>query len=286
MRGIVLAGGTGSRLAPLTSAFSKQLLPVYDKPMVMYPIATLMAAGIREIALVTTESDSPLFQKILGDGSRYGISLQYVVQQTPKGIPDAFNVCRDFIEGQSVALILGDNVFHGSGLGRDLAKYTNIQGAQVFAYKVSNPSEYGVIEFDSTGEVISIEEKPEQPHSNYAIPGLYFFDNSVTQYVLQLNPSRRGELEIADLLKMYLASKELQVTILPRGTAWLDTGTPEGLIDAGNFVRVIESRQGIKIACLEEVAWRMGWISKEDLEKNAKFFKNSYGEYLQSLSDD
>jgi glucose-1-phosphate thymidylyltransferase len=286
MRGIVLAGGTGSRLAPLTSAFSKQLLPVYDKPMVMYPIATLMAAGIREIALVTTESDSPLFQKILGDGSRYGISLQYVVQQTPKGIPDAFNVCRDFIEGQSVALILGDNVFHGSGLGRDLAKYTNIKGAQVFAYKVSNPSEYGVIEFDSTGEVISIEEKPEQPHSNYAIPGLYFFDNSVTQYVLQLNPSRRGELEIADLLKMYLASKELQVTILPRGTAWLDTGTPEGLIDAGNFVRVIESRQGIKIACLEEVAWRMGWISKEDLEKNAKFFKNSYGEYLQSLSDD
>jgi glucose-1-phosphate thymidylyltransferase len=286
MKGIVLAGGTGSRLAPLTSAFSKQLLPVYDKPMVMYPIATLMAAGIRDIALVTTKSDQSLFQNILGDGSRFGISLTYFIQEKPKGIPDAFHVCTEFILGESVALILGDNIFHGSGLGRDLRRYTRPEGAQIFAYKVANPKDYGVVEFAKDGGVLSIEEKPLTPRSSYAIPGLYFFDQSVTNRVNEIRTSPRGELEITDLLLNYLKSEELRVTVLPRGTAWLDTGTPEGLMDASNFVRVIESRQGIKIACLEEVAWRVGWITTEQLHDQATRYKNSYGEYLMHLGDD
>lgn len=284
MKGIVLAGGTGTRLAPLTLAFSKQLLPVYDKPMIMYPIATLMAAGINEIALITTPTDQELFQRILGDGSRYGITLEYIIQTSPKGIPEAFSLCEDFIAKDSVALILGDNIFHGSGLGRDLAKYRDITGAQIFAYKVSNPSEYGVVEFNTAGEVVTIEEKPASPKSQYAIPGLYFFDNSVIAKIADLQPSMRGELEIVDLLTKYMKINRLKVAILPRGTAWLDTGTPDGLIDAGNFVRVIESRQGIRIASLEELAWRLGWISSEQLIHSAKTYKNSYGAYLDSLA--
>lgn len=284
MKGIVLAGGTGSRLAPLTLAFSKQLLPVYDKPMIMYPIATLMAAGINEIALITTPTDQELFQRILGDGSKFGITLEYIIQTSPRGIPEAFSLCEEFIANDSVALILGDNIFHGSGLGRDLAKYSDITGAQIFAYKVSNPSEYGVVEFNTAGEVVTIEEKPASPKSQYAIPGLYFFDNSVIEKIADLEPSQRGELEIVDLLTKYMKTNSLKVAILPRGTAWLDTGTPDGLIDAGNFVRVIESRQGIRIASLEELAWRLGWITSEQLSLAAKTYRNSYGVYLNSLA--
>ena len=286
MRGIVLAGGSGTRLSPLTTAFSKQLLPVYDKPMVVYPIATLMAAGIREIAIISTAADKPLFEKLLGNGSRYGIAFEYFVQDYPRGIPEAFLITEEFIAGHPVGLILGDNIFHGSGLGRDLAKYSGVKGAQIFGYRVASPSEYGVIEIDSRGEIISIEEKPKTPKSNYAVPGLYFFDKRISEISKTLKPSARGELEIVDVLNAYRAKLELSVSVLPRGTAWLDTGTPETLLDASNFVRVIQSRQGIQIASLEEIAWRQGWISKEEMIKSSLSGTNSYRNYLLSLADE
>lgn len=286
MRGIVLAGGSGKRLAPLTSVFSKQLLPVYDKPMVMYPIATLMAAGIREIAIICTENDKPLFEKLLGTGLRYGVRFKYLVQKKPRGIPDAFLVAEEFIDRNQVALILGDNIFYGSGLGRDLSKHTDIKGAQIFGYRVSNASDYGVIEFGSSGRVHSIEEKPINPKSNYAIPGLYFFDNKVSEISRELKPSSRGELEIVDVLKKYLEISELFVSILPRGTAWLDTGTPENLLDAGNFVRVIQSRQGIQIASLEEIAWRQGWITKKQMFDSEFSGTRAYRSYLMNLENE
>lgn len=283
MKGIVLAGGFGTRLAPLTTAFSKQLLPVYDKPMIMYPIATLMAAGIREIAVITTAKDKHLFKTLLGSGLRFGVEFHFLIQSEPRGIPEAFLISEEFIGRDSVALILGDNVFHGSGLGRDLAKYRNVVGANIFAYRVGNPSEYGVIEFDSEGKVISIEEKPSSPKSNYAIPGLYFFDYRVCSLSRNLKPSVRGELEIVDVLQAYRETSELSVSILPRGTAWLDTGSPETLLDAGNFVRVIQSRQGIQIASLEEIAWRQGWISREEMIDSARYGTSSYRNYLANL---
>jgi glucose-1-phosphate thymidylyltransferase len=283
MKGIVLAGGSGTRLFPLTSAFSKQLLPVYDKPMVMYPIATLMAAGIREIAIICTPTDKPLFEKLLGDGSRYGIVFKYFIQDQPRGIPEAFLIAEEFINNQAVCLILGDNIFHGSGLGRDLAKHKDISGAKIFGYRVANPSDYGVIELDSKGNVISIEEKPKTPKSSYAIPGLYFFDKRICTISRNLEPSHRGELEIVDVLHAYQSESQLSVSILPRGTAWLDTGTSESLLDAGNFVRVIQARQGIHIASLDEIAWRQGWISAEQMTSPSLPGTASYKNYLLNL---
>jgi glucose-1-phosphate thymidylyltransferase len=286
MKGIVLAGGSGTRLSPLTTAFSKQLLPVYDKPMVVYPIATLMAAGIREIAIISTAADKPLFEKLLGTGSRFGITFEYFVQDQPRGIPEAFLITEKFIAGHSVGLILGDNIFHGSGLGRDLAKHSDVKGAKIFGYRVANPCEYGVIELDAQGEIVSIEEKPKTPKSNYAIPGLYFFDSRITEISRTLRPSARGELEIVDVLNAYRVNCELSVSVLPRGTAWLDTGTPETLLDASNFVRVIQSRQGIQIASLEEIAWRRGWISTEEMIKSSLSGTHSYSNYLLSLANE
>jgi glucose-1-phosphate thymidylyltransferase len=286
MKGIVLAGGSGSRLSPLTSAFSKQLLPVYDKPMIMYPIATLMAAGIKNIAIISTPSDKPLFERLLGDGSRFGVNFVYMIQEQPRGIPEAFLIAEEFIANESVGLILGDNIFHGSGLGRDLAKHSDIDGAKIFGYRVANPSEYGVIEFSKDGDVISIEEKPIQPKSNYAIPGLYFFDKRVCEIAKNLKPSSRGELEIVDILQAYKSTSELSVSILPRGTAWLDTGTPDSLLDAGNFVRVIQSRQGIQIASLEEISWRQGWITTKKMNESGVFGTSLYRNYLLNLENE
>ena len=283
MKGIVLAGGSGTRLFPLTSAFSKQLLPVYDKPMVMYPIATLMAAGIREIAIISTPTDKPLFEKLLGDGSRYGIGFRYLIQDQPRGIPEAFLIAEEFINNQTVCLILGDNIFHGSGLGRDLAKHKDINGAKIFGYRVANPSDYGVIELDLEGKVISIEEKPKIPKSSYAIPGLYFFDKRICTISRNLKPSYRGELEIVDVLHAYQSEFQLSVSILPRGTAWLDTGTSDSLLDAGNFVRVIQARQGIHIASLDEIAWRQGWISAKQMTSASLPGTASYKNYLLNL---
>lgn len=286
MKGIVLAGGSGTRLFPLTAAFSKQLLPVFDKPMIMYPIATLMAAGIREIAIITTPPDRPLFEKLLGDGSKYGVRFLFLTQAQPRGIPEAFLIAEEFVGNESVALILGDNIFHGSGLGRDLAKYTNVKGAKIFSYRVAKPSDYGVIEFDLNGNIISIEEKPEKPKSSYAISGLYFFDSRVFSISRKLQPSARGELEIIDILRAYNESFELSASMLPRGTAWLDTGTPESLLDACNFVRVIQTRQGIQIASLEEIAWRQGWISKEFMILSALSGNSAYRDYLMNLDNE
>ena len=286
MKGIVLAGGSGTRLLPLTGAFSKQLLPIFDKPMVMYPIATLMAAGIKEIAIITTPTDRPLFEKLLGDGSKFGVQFTFLIQEQPRGIPEAFLIAEEFINNESVALILGDNIFYGTGLGRDLAKYTNINGAKIFGYRVSNPSDYGVIELDDTGNVLSIEEKPKNPKSNYVIPGLYFFDKSVCSISRELQPSSRGELEIVDVIQAYRSRTLLSVSILPRGTAWLDTGSPENLLDAANFVRVIQTRQGIQIASLEEIAWRQGWISKEQMINLGLSSNISYRNYLLNLENE
>lgn len=284
MRGILLAGGLGTRLAPLTLATSKQLLPIYDKPTVFYPLATLMSSGIREIALVTTPVQAPLFRDLLGDGKRFGVEIKYFSQEKPNGLAEAFLITKDFIKGQKVALILGDNIFHGTGLGGELRKYSGIQGAQIFGYRVSNPSEYGVVEVDKTGKVLSVEEKPNYPKSNYAIPGLYFYDEMVLDYASSILPSNRGELEITAVNACYLNTGTLNATILPRGTAWFDTGSVDSLLDASNYMRVIEQRQNLKIACLEEIAWRQNWISDHDMENAASFFKNSsYGQYLKSL---
>ena len=265
---------------------SKQLLPVYDKPMVHYPLATLMAAGLREVLIITTPEDSASFSRLLGDGSAWGMSISYAVQPRPEGLAQAFLIAEHFLDGDSAALILGDNLFYGPSLGRKLAQLTDIAGAHVFAYEVANPSEYGVVEFDESGVVLSVEEKPVTPRSNYAIPGLYFYDSSVVDVAKSIRPSSRGELEITAVNDHYLGRGSLTVTVLERGTAWLDTGTFRSLQDAGEFVRVIEDRTGTKIGCVEEIAWRNGWITSGDLEGLAQpLLKSGYGEYLARLAE-
>jgi glucose-1-phosphate thymidylyltransferase len=284
VKGIVLAGGTGSRLQPLTAVFSKQLLPVFDKPLIHYPISTLMAAGIREILIITTPQDQHLFKNLLGDGSEIGVSFEFRSQEKPAGIPQAFLIGEDFVGEDKVALILGDNIFFGSGLGRQLATYMETSGALVFGYSVSDPERYGVAEIDASGNVLSLVEKPTMPRSNIAVTGLYFYDNSVISRTKSLGPSARGELEITDLNQSYLESGELRLNLLPRGTAWLDTGTFGALHDASTFVRVIEERQATKIACLEEIAWRNDWVTSEDLEKLAlTSSRKNISKYLISL---
>jgi len=286
MKGIVLAGGSGSRLIPITSVFSKQLLPVYDKPMVHYPIGTLMAAGISEILIITTPRDQLLFKELLGDGTDLGVKFSFLVQDKPAGIPQAFTLGADFIGKDKVALILGDNIFFGSGLGRQLSQEKNINGAKVFGYRVSDPERYGVAELNSSGEVVSIVEKPNVAPSNIAVTGLYFYDNSVIRRAKELQPNQRGELEITDLNLSYLHDESLSLEILQRGTAWLDTGTFEALHDASTFIKVIEERQGTKISCLEEIAWRNGWISDEKLlELSEKATRQNIRKYLQSLKN-
>lgn len=284
MKGIVLAGGTGSRLFPLTVAFSKQLLPVFDKPLIFYPVSTLMAAGIKDILIITTPQDQALFQKLLGSGEELGINISYAVQNHPKGIPEAFLIAKNFIGGEKVALILGDNIFFGTGLGRNLKNFTEVLGARIFGYEVTDPERYGVATLDDNGNLLSLEEKPTIPKSNLAVTGLYFYDNSVIEKTKNLKPSQRGELEITDLNAAYLADRKLEIEILPRGTAWLDTGTFDGLNDASNFVRVIEERQGTKIACLEEIAWRNDWITSEQLVKLSKLpSRANIANYLKNL---
>ncbi len=284
MKGIVLAGGTGSRLWPITKAVSKQLLPVYDQPMVHYPIGTLMAAGLREILIITTPDDQAAFVRLLGDGSRLGVRFEYVVQPRPEGLAQAFLLGEDFLAGGPAALVLGDNLFHGPGLGTKLADLTAVEGGHIFAYRVKNPKEYGVVEFDDAGRVLSIEEKPEHPKSRYAVPGLYFYDADVVQIARSIRPSARGELEITAVNDAYLRQGRLGVTVLPRGTAWLDTGSFGSLADATTFVRVLEDRQGTKVNCLEEIAWRQGWVSDDDLALLAEPLRVSgYGDYLLRL---
>jgi glucose-1-phosphate thymidylyltransferase len=284
MRGILLAGGTGSRLWPLTKAVSKQLMPVFDKPMVYYPLSTLIMSGIREILVITTPADQEQFQRLLGDGSQFGLRLEYLAQPKPDGIAQAFVLGADFIGDQSVALILGDNIFHGVGLGRQLADQNGLIGGRVFAYQVANPEAYGVVDFDDAGRVLSIEEKPATPKSRYAVPGLYFYDNRVVEIARRLRPSDRGELEITAVNEAYREIGELAVTVLDRGTAWLDTGTFASLMQAAEFVRVIEERQGMKIGCVEEVAWRAGLIDDDQLRAlAAPLVKSGYGEYLLGL---
>ena len=284
MKGIILAGGTGSRLFPLTTVISKQLLPVYDKPMVYYPLASLMAAGLREILVIVTPRDETSFRALLGDGSQWGMTIDYVVQQKPEGLAQAFILAEKFLAGDKAALILGDNIFHGVGLGTQLKQLTDPDGGVVFAYQVANPSEYGVIEFDEVGNVVSIEEKPETPKSDFAIPGLYFFDAQVVDIAKNVKPSPRGELEITSVMSEYLRRGKLKVEVLPRGTAWLDTGTFNTLHEAGTYVRIIEERQGSRIGCIEELAWRNGWIQDRQLYLLAEqLAKSSYGDYLLGL---
>lgn len=288
MKGIILAGGAGTRLRPITLAISKHLLPIYDKPMIYYPLSVLMLAGIREILIITTEEDNENFQKLLGDGSRFGIRLQYSIQAEPKGLAEAFIIGEEFIAGDNVCLILGDNLFFGQGFTPVLEKvvqHVNEQGgAFIFAYPVKEPKNFGVIEFDSKNQIISIEEKPLEPKSNYAATGLYFFDNQVIEFAKQIKPSARGELEITDLNNMYLAKKQLNLEFLGRGFAWLDAGTHDSLIDAGQFVQTIEQRQGFKIACLEEIGYQKKWLTKEDVQHAAEMLgKSGYGDYLNSI---
>ncbi|QUD81713.1 glucose-1-phosphate thymidylyltransferase RfbA [Gordonia polyisoprenivorans] len=286
MRGIVLAGGTGSRLHPITQGVSKQLVPVYDKPMIYYPLSTLMLAGIRDILVITTPNDAAAFQGLLGSGDQFGINITYVQQQSPDGLAQAFVLGADHIGNESVSLVLGDNIFYGPGLGTQLQGFENIDGGAVFAYWVANPTAYGVVEFDDAGTAVSLEEKPSEPKSNFAVPGLYFYDNDVIEIARNLQPSARGEYEITDVNAHYLAQGKLAVRVLPRGTAWLDTGTFDSLLDAGNFVRTVEQRQGLKIAVPEEVAWREGYISDDELVARAeKLRKSGYGDYLRGLID-
>jgi glucose-1-phosphate thymidylyltransferase len=284
MKGIILAGGSGTRLHPITLGISKQLMPVYDKPMVYYPLSTLMMAGIREVLVITTPDDRPQFQRLLGDGSRWGIELTYAVQPSPDGLAQAFLIGADFIGGDSVALVLGDNIFYGSGLGTALRANTAVSGGHIFAYHVTEPSAYGVVEFAPDGTVLSIEEKPERPRSSFAVPGLYFYDNDVVGIARDLRPSARGELEITGVNDAYLRRGDLSVTVLPRGTAWFDTGTFEGLMDSAQFVHVVEQRQGLKIGCVEEIAWRNGWLDDQQLSSLAdSLAKSGYGGYLAGL---
>ncbi|KRE61252.1 glucose-1-phosphate thymidylyltransferase RfbA [Nostocoides sp. Soil756] len=283
MKGIVLAGGSGTRLHPITLGISKQLMPVYDKPMVYYPLSTLMMAGIREILLITTPEDEGQFRRLLGDGSQWGIELSYAVQPRPEGLAQAFVIGAEFVDSDPVALVLGDNIFYGTGLGTALRRLTDVRGGHIFAYHVSDPTAYGVVEFDDAGSVLSIEEKPERPRSDFAVPGLYFYDNDVLAIAAELRPSPRGELEITAVNDAYLRRGDLSVTVLPRGTAWLDTGTFEGLMDAGQFVHVVEARQGHKIGCVEEIAWRAGWIDDDAmLRLGDALAKSGYGAYLRA----
>lgn len=284
MKGIVLAGGSGTRLHPLTLAISKQLMPIYDKPMIYYPISVLLSAGINEILIITTPHDNPSFQTLLGDGSQFGCMFSYAIQEVPNGLAQAFVIGEKFIGKDKVALILGDNIFYGTGLEELLIQKTNPKGGIVFAYHVSDPERYGVVEFDKNHKVISIEEKPKKPKSNYAVPGLYFYNNDVIKIAKSLKPSARGEFEITDVNKAYLKQKKLEVGILDRGTAWLDTGTHTSLMQAGQYVQVIEERQGLKIGCIEEIAYRKGFINKKQLKKLAEpLIKSGYGTYLMDI---
>ena len=288
MKGIILAGGSGTRLYPSTQVICKQLLPVYDKPMIYYPLSTLMLAGIREILIISTPSDTPKIKELLGSGEGLGIKLEYAVQQVPNGLAQAFTIGKDFIGDSSVCLILGDNIFYGNLFGESLREAAKIkEGAEVFAYYVHDPHRFGVVEFDKDFRALSIEEKPENPRSNYAVVGLYFYDNSVVSIAENLKPSARGELEITDLNRVYLERKQLKVKKLYRGISWLDTGTPESLLDASLFMKIIEERQGFKIACIEEIAWRMDFINDEQLKEHAiRLEKSTYGEYINSILKD
>lgn len=284
MKGIILAGGSGTRLHPLTLGTSKQLMPVYDKPMIYYPLTTLMLAGINEILVITTPHDAAGFERLLGDGSQFGIKITYAQQAVPNGLAQAFVIGADFIGDDKVALVLGDNLFYGPGMGSRLSRLTDIEGGAVFAYRVSNPSAYGVVEFDSDNRAVSLEEKPAAPRSHYAVPGLYFYDNTVVQIAKDLEPSARGEYEITDVNKVYLDRGDLAVEVLPRGTAWLDTGTFDDLSDAAVFIRTVQDRQGMKIGCPEEVGWRKGFLTDEELREVAlPLVKSGYGEYLLDL---
>jgi glucose-1-phosphate thymidylyltransferase len=286
VRGIILAGGSGTRLHPVTLGVSKQLVPVYDKPMIYYPLSTLIFAGIRDVLVITTPHDADSFNRLLGDGSQFGISISYATQAEPNGLAQAFVIGKDFVGTEKVALVLGDNIFYGPGLGTQLRRFTDLDGGAVFAYWVRDPERYGVVEFDDNQQAISLEEKPEKPKSNFAVPGLYFYDNDVLEIAAGLSPSARGEYEITDVNEHYLAAGRLQVGVLPRGTAWLDTGTFDSLNDAGDFVRTLEARQGLKVGSPEEAAWRQGFLSDEGLaDRGQALAKSGYGEYLLQLLD-